>query len=207
MFTQLQDPKNPETFKKLFGAEKNKDILVSFLNDFVTQNKRPMINDVTKVSDSSTSIDILCKDEDGNRYLVALQISNEASENEFPSRIQKEKEDQDLKEVLFLELVDFIMFPKSESYKSEHVIVEQENYNSETKSLSFVFYELPKFNKKLDELTTTTEKWMYFFKHAHESSLEDLLSLIGRDWIFEKACSELMNTEEKSVLKKRVSVM
>ena len=80
----------------------------------------------------------------------------------------------DLKEVIFLAISDFIMFPQKKNYKSDHVMLDEESHENDLKDFSFTFLELPKFNKEIDQLSNMTEKWSYFFKHAEETSEEDL---------------------------------
>jgi predicted transposase/invertase (TIGR01784 family) len=47
--------------------------------------------------------------------------------------------------------------------------------------------ELPKFNKKIDQLENLNEKWAYFFKHAEYSTIEEMENLIGHDVIIKRA--------------------
>lgn len=47
MFSKFLDPKNDVAFKKIFGTEKNKDILIHFLNDMFTFKEGGRIRDVT----------------------------------------------------------------------------------------------------------------------------------------------------------------
>ena len=51
----------------------------------------------------------------------------------------------------------------------------------------FVFIELSKYNKSLEESKTIQEKWAYFFKHAKESTLPEMEHLIGKDKIIKRA--------------------
>ena len=72
---------------------------------------------------------------------------------------------EDLKEVIFLALTDFIMFPNKKTYKSAHVILDKESLENNLRDFSFTFFELPKFHKNINELSTIVERWLYFFKH------------------------------------------
>lgn len=47
MLHKFLDPKNDIAFKKIFGTEKNKDILIHFLNDMITFKERSPIKEVT----------------------------------------------------------------------------------------------------------------------------------------------------------------
>ena len=97
----------------------------------------------------------------------------------------------DLKEVIFLAIADFVMFPKKTSYKSDHVILDKESHENDLKDFSFTSIELPKFEKKIDALSNMVEKWCFFFKHAEETSERDLKMMIGQDPIIERAYEEL----------------
>jgi predicted transposase/invertase (TIGR01784 family) len=69
------------------------------------------------------------------------------------------------------------MFPNKLRYKSEHITLDKVSFEHDLKDLSYVFIELPKFTKTVEELVTDEEKWCYFFKHAHES--ENMDKLLG----------------------------
>src|ERR1700730_14720342 len=86
MLSKFLDPKNDVAFRKIFGTEKNKDILINFLNDVVKFEKGARIKDVSflktiqdpEIKANKTSIvDILCKDSKGNRYIVEMQVAQE----------------------------------------------------------------------------------------------------------------------------------
>ena len=90
MFGKFLDPKNDIAFRKIFGTEKNKDILIHFLNDVVDFGNKARIQDVSflktiqdpEIKAKKTSIvDILCEDEKGNRYIVASYSLGFCSKN------------------------------------------------------------------------------------------------------------------------------
>ena len=109
----------------------------------------------------------------------------------YTSQMQKGEEFHELKEVIFLAIVDFVMFPNKKAYKSDHVILDRDSYENDLKDFSFTFLELPKFNKEIEELSNITEKWAYFFKYASETSEDELKQLIGEDVVIERAYEEL----------------
>ena len=209
MFSKFFDPKNDVAFKKIFGTEKNKDILIHFLNDVITFKEEGPIEEVTflktsqdpEIAAQKTSIvDILCKDEKGNSYIVEMQVAKERgfekraqyyASKAYISQANSGGEYHDLKEVIFLAISDFVMFPEKKRYKSDHVILDKESYENDLKDFSFTFIELPKFAKSIDQLSNMVEKWCYFFKHADETSEQDLKKLIGHDQIIERAYEEL----------------
>src|SRR3989338_9119218 len=192
MFTKYLDPKNDIAFKKIFGTEKNKEILIHFLNDMITFKENSPIISVTFLKTSqdpetalkkTSIVDILCKDEKGNQYIVDMQVAKEKgfekraqyyASKAYISQANAGEAYHDLKEVIFLAISDFEMFPNKAAYKSDHVILDKESHENDLKDFSFTFVELPKFRKDIDHLSNMTEKWCYFFKHAKSTSMEDL---------------------------------
>ncbi|MGL9717671.1 MAG: Rpn family recombination-promoting nuclease/putative transposase, partial [Wolbachia sp.] len=99
---------------------------------------------------------------------------------------------QDLKEVIFIAITDFILFPDKPGYKSDHVILDTKTFKHDLKDFSFTFIELPKFPKtKEDQLENIVEKWCYFFRYANKTSEEDLKKIVGSDVIIGRAYKEL----------------
>ena len=209
MLSKFLDPKNDVSFKKIFGTEKNKDILIHFLNDMLTFKEKAPITDVTFLKTSqdpdiaiqkTSIVDVLCKDSQGNQYIVEIQV---AKEKGFEKRAQyyaaKAYSSQarvggayaDLKEIIFLAISNFIMFPNKDAYKSDHIILDRETQENDLKDFSFTFLELPKFKNDISALETIIEKWMYFFNHAEDTAEEDLEKIIGSDQIMERAYDEL----------------
>jgi len=96
-----------------------------------------------------------------------------------------------LKEIIFLAITNFIMFPNKIHYKSDHVILDKYTYEHDLKDFSFTFLELPKFDKNKTELSNMIDKWAFFFKYAEETTAADLHEIIGKDIIIQKAYDEL----------------
>ncbi len=205
------DPKNDIAFKKIFGSEKNKDILLHFLNNILGSFKDSPIVDIDFSSTTLTPkidkkklsiVDILCKDEKGAFYIIEMQVSaNHGFEKRaqyYTAKVYSDQamvgeEYQNLKRVIFIAISDYVIFsePENVDYKSEHAILNQKTKEQNLKDLCFVFIELPKFHKTKEELSSVEEKWCYFFKHAHETTTEDLEKVIGKDHIINKAYTVL----------------
>ncbi len=76
--SKFLDPRNDLCFKKIFGTEKNKNILIHFLNDILRFTEINAIQEVEFLStimdpevasDKQSIVDVLCKDSHGNRYI------------------------------------------------------------------------------------------------------------------------------------------
>ncbi|MCX6991317.1 MAG: Rpn family recombination-promoting nuclease/putative transposase, partial [Chlamydiae bacterium] len=126
MLSKYLDPKNDFAFKTIFGTEKNKDILIHFLNDvLVFKSKQPIVEveflktvqDAAIAAQKTSIVDILCIDSQGSRYIVEMQVARtmgfEKRAQYYASKAycsQAEVGDQyhDLKEVVFIAIADFI---------------------------------------------------------------------------------------------------
>ena len=209
MLGKFLDPKNDVAFRKIFGTEKNQDILIRLLNDVIIfQENRPItkvtflktVQDPDIAAQKTSIVDILCEDDLGCKYIVEMQVAKTAG---FEKRAQYYASKayccqvhvggayHTLKEVIFLAIADYIMFPEKQDYKSDHILLDKKTLEHNLKDFSYTFIELPKFTKTIDELDTFTEKWCYFFRHAEETSPEDLKKLIGNDEILERVYHEL----------------
>ncbi|MBA2369885.1 MAG: Rpn family recombination-promoting nuclease/putative transposase [Candidatus Protochlamydia sp.] len=207
--TKFLNPKNDFAFKKIFGTERNKDILIHFLNDMLMFKNNGHIVDISflkTIQDPETAskktsiVDILCTDQSKNTYIVEMQVVKEKgfekraqyyASKAYISQANIGEEYYNLKEIIFLAISDFIMFPNKKDYKSDHVILDMKNHDHDLKDFSFTFLELPKFNKDINQLSTMIDKWAYFFKHAEKTSEENLQKLVGNDQIIERAFKEL----------------
>jgi predicted transposase/invertase (TIGR01784 family) len=203
------DPKNDYAFKRIFGSEKNKDILIHFLNDILEFHGDKAIQKVTYLkthqdpeiaAQKLSLVDVLCEDERGRQYIVEMQIAKIAgfekraqyyAAKAYSRQLDGGENYHDLKEVIFLAITDFVMFPDKQDYKCNHVILDKVTHSHDLKDFSFTFLELPKFHKGIDELNTMLDKWAYFFRYAEETTDAELAQIVERDPVMAKAFQQL----------------
>ncbi|WP_265042199.1 Rpn family recombination-promoting nuclease/putative transposase [Wolbachia endosymbiont (group B) of Melanostoma mellinum] len=219
--SKFLDPKNDVAFRRIFGTEKNKDILIHFLNDILGFAGKNAIQDIEFLSTiqdpeiaskKQSIVDVLCRDSSGVQYVCEMQV---AKTKGFEKRAQyyaakaysrqADKGDQyhDLKEIIFIAIADCILFPDKSEYKSKHTIRDEDTNEHDLKDFYFIFIELPKFPKtKEDQLSSIVEKWVYFFRYADETSEQELERIIGSDLIIKRAYEELnrFNWSEKEFI-------
>ena len=212
--SKFLDPKNDIAFRRIFGSEKNKDILIHFINDILELKDKNRIKEVTFLSTiqipeiaakKQSIVDVLCKDENGVQIIVEMQVSPqqgfEKRAQYYAAKAYSRQLDQgkkegsrytDLKAVIFIAISDNILFKDKVFYKSDHIILDKDSYVQDLKDFSFTFIELPKFKiTDINLLTNIIEKWCYFFKHADEISEADLDKIIGSDQVMKRAYEEL----------------
>ena len=195
--SKFLSPKNDVAFRKIFGSEKHKDILIHFINDVLNLKASDKVEKVTFLSTiqdpdiaykKESVVDVLCTDQYGKQIIVEMQVSpqkgfekiaqyyaSKAYSRQLSSGQELGGRYQDLKAVIFIAITDYVIFPDKKDYISNHVILDSKTYERDLKDFSFTFIELPKFNIScIEGLSTIIEKWCYFFKHAPSTSEEDL---------------------------------
>ena len=208
--SKFLDPKNDVAFRHVFGSVNNKDITIHFLNDILELTGDNKINDISFLSPiqdpeiaskKQSIVDVLCTDSSGMQAIIEMQVVKTTgfekraqyyAAKAYISQAKKGAQYHNLKEVIFIAIADFILFPNKQAYKSDHVTLDKITYEHDLQDFSFTFIELPKFKKtKKDQLENIVEKWIFFFKYANETSEEDLQKIIGSDTIIGKAYNEL----------------
>jgi len=204
-FNKFLDPKNDFAFKHVFGAEKNKDILIHFINDMLGLTGKEKVQKVTFLKPNQdpeveaakqSLLDVLCEDQSGQQVIVEMQVAKIAgfekraqyyAAKAYGSQLIRGDRYKKLNKVIFIAITNFVMFPDKKAYQSNHVILDKLTHEHNLKDFSFSFLELPKFKKNIDELETMIEKWAYFFKHAEDTHEDDLKKIAGSDSVIEEA--------------------
>ena len=74
-----------------------------------------------------------------------------------------------LRPVILLAIANCNLFPGEKEVISCHKTLDIKTMKNKLKDLSYVFIELPKFNKRESELKTIQDKWIYFFCNWEKS--------------------------------------
>ena len=178
------DVKTDYAFKKVFGSENSKDILISFLNSIIYEDSDIKIKDLTIVDPyniplvegmKDTYVDVKAILNNNTKVIIEMQVLNvplfekrilyNAAKN-YSAQLQKGEDYNLLNPIIALTITDFIMFEEFEKYESRFKLLEKEEFVNYSDDIELIFIELPKFKKELDELKTIKEKWIYFIKHA-----------------------------------------
>ena len=177
-------------FKKLFGTEPNKDLLIDFLNTLLDKETGEII-DLTylpkeqlppRINDRKAIFDIYCENTVGEKFIVEIQKAKQNYFKErsiyystFPIQQQAEKGDWDFKltAVYTIGILDFIFDEDKNDQDVFHHEVQL--FNKQTKKcfydkLTYIYLEMPKFTKTEAQLETHFDKWLYVLKN-----LSDLL--------------------------------
>jgi len=143
-------------------------------------------------------LDVLCTDKNGSKYIIEMQNAKEKgfekravyyASKTYATQMDKGGKYSDLKEVIFIAITDFVMFPEKEAYISTHSIRDTETNEHDLKDFSFAFIELPKYKKH--DGAQGVDEWCDLFKYAAKTSEADLKRIIGSDLVIEHAYEAL----------------
>ena len=220
---------NPFTdfgFKKLFGTEMNKELLISFLNALLEGKEE--IDDIkyrntehlgAGVKDRKAVFDVYCENASGERFIVEMQKAEQdyfkdrsVFYSTFPIQEQAKRGEWDfqLKSVYTVGILDFV-FPNNEyspgCYHHTVKLVDVEDKHVFYNKLTYVYLEMPKFTKKEDELATMFDKWLYVLRNLSRL-LERPAALQERVFtrLFEQAEIAKLTKEERDEYAESVKV-
>ena len=182
------NPKIDFAFKKIFGSEDSKDILISFLNALIYEEK-PVIQDleilnpylapkIRGVKDTYLDIKARIKSEDNSdrTVIIEMQVLNvEGFEKRilynaaksYSTQLASGQSYNLLNPVIALTITDFVMFPDLEKVMSRFVLKEKDYLiDYPIYDIELIFVELPKFKKQLSELKFINDKWLYFLTES-----------------------------------------
>ena len=176
---------NPYTdfgFKKLFGTEVNKELLISFINSLL--HGREKIKNLTYLNteqlgtseaDRRAVFDVYCENEKGEKFLVEMQRGEQQFFKDrslyyatFPIREQAQRGDWDyeLQRVYVIGILNFrIDGTRPDQYSHEVQLTDNATGEVFYDKLTFIYLEMPKFNKPVDGLESMFEKWLFVLKN------------------------------------------
>ena len=189
-------------FKKLFGSEPNKDLLIDFLNEMLKGREAPIKTLTFKKTehlgaseiDRKAIFDLYCESETGEKFIVELQKAKQKFFKDrslfystFPIQEQAKRGDWNfkLKAVYTIGVLDFVFDEdkNSDQYFYDVKLIDKETQEVFCDKLNFIYIEMPKFNKTEEELETHFDKWLFAIKNLYK--LDDIPGKL-REEIFEK---------------------
>ncbi|QAR30353.1 Rpn family recombination-promoting nuclease/putative transposase [Ornithobacterium rhinotracheale] len=181
---------NPFTdygFKKIFGEEPNKDLLLDFLNELLYEEQGRIVsltylkNEHLSSSelDRKAIFDLYCENEKGEKFIVELQKTKQNFFKDralyystFPIREQAQRADwsYELKAVYTIAILDFVFDEdkeNTEKFRYDVKLSDIETNKVFYDKFTFIYLEMPKFNKSVEELETRFEKWLYVLRNLN----------------------------------------
>ena len=188
---------NPFTdvgFKRIFGQEINKDLLIDFLNALLEGERQ--VKDITFLDkeqlpvfedDRKLIYDVYCTDGNGEQFIVEMQ--NQSHLN-FRSRTvyylsqavarQGEKGSRWMYDLKAVYGVFFLNFPmpgtKAHKLRTDIVLSDRDTHELFSDKMRYIFIELPSFAKEEEECANDFERRMPF--RARKSVFEKLEEVV-----------------------------
>lgn len=178
---------NPFTdfgFKKIFGSEFNKDILMDFLNELLKGQEyitdlqyRNNEHHSRSPEDRMAVFDLYCENQHGEKFIIEVQRGRQQYFKDrslfyatFPIQEQASKDKNwnfKLKKVYLIAILDFKFEPQLADEPVRHTIklVDQDTNKVFYDKLTFIYLEMPRFKKNLKELGTRFDKWLFLLQH------------------------------------------
>lgn len=194
---------NPFTdvgFKKIFGQEVSKDLLIDFLNDLLVGERS--IKDITfldkellpeYMGDRGVIYDIYCTTEAGEHIIVEMQNRQQTNFKEralfyLSHTITRQGEkgarwEFDLKAVYGVFFMNFRLEDTPHKLRTDIVLSDRDTHEVFSDKLRFIFIELPSFSKEEEECETDFERWIYILKNMETLNR---LPFKARKAVFEK---------------------
>jgi len=197
------DPFTDFGFKRLFGEDCNKELLLDFLNELLHKKEGKIISLTylkseqlgRSAEDRKAIFDLYCENEKGEKFIVEMQKTKQTFFKDralyystFPIVKQAIAGDwnYELKAVYTVAILDFVFEEDKkdiDKYRYDVMLTDIETHKIFYDKLKFVYLEMPKFTKEVDELKTHFDKWMYVLKNLKR--LENIPDKL-REKIFEK---------------------
>jgi len=205
------NPKIDLVFKKLFGTEQNINLLKSLVNSILPKDeqvttlalKNPY-NPSDYLSGKISYLDIKATDDKGKWYDIEIQVAPYDFfgmrllfywAKMYSSQLKNKQTYEDLRKTIVISLINFNYFVDKEGEERYTrriglTDLDTKEIYDQTDGLELIFVELKKFQKELQEIHTTLERWITFLNKAHEYSKDNLPKEIATDEI-KKAMEEL----------------
>lgn len=190
MLPTFADPKSDFVFKRIFGAEGRKGLLIALLNHLLELEGPRCIRDVEHLSNEqridlaglrTSLVDVKCTDETGRRFVVEMQVLKvEGFEKRivynaskaYVSQLRHGEDYPALCDVVGVTLCNFVVWPETHPDGTPKVpmlsrwrMQEQHLGERGLGQVQYVFLELPKYAAG-DAPQSLVEKWAYFFREA-----------------------------------------
>ena len=217
-------PRVDLAFKKIFGVEENKDLLISLINSVVSEEDQ--VEDVTLLNpynpknfreDKLSILDIKAQGKDGKRFNIEIQITDEADYDKralyywaklYTEQLQTGKEYSTLSKAIGIHILNFTSILDTDKYHNVFHICEKDSGAKFFKDLELHTIELNKFventNEELNDLVTkiktSLDIWAAFLTRHDLLNKENLPSSLDIPTL-KKALDVLdvmnFNTEER----------
>lgn len=212
------NPKVDFAFKKLFGSEENKELLISFINSVLSEEEQ--IKDITLknpynladyIKGKMSILDIKAVDNNGAWYDIEMQLAEQGYYDKrafyywakvYTEQIESGDDYDILKKTIGINILDF-NYISEKDYHNVYKVYNEKTKNELSDLFQMHFIELNKFNKGIGEVKTALDRWVTFLNRAYEYDKNKLPEELAKDESIKKAVEKLdimyLDGEEREI--------
>jgi len=219
------NPRVDFAFKKLFGSEENKDLLISLINAIVSEEEQvvevELKNPYSLADYRAGKLSILyikAKAENGRWFNIEMQISEDRHFDKraifYWAKLVTEQLSEgmmykELQKTISINILDYDFVPDTEEVHSCYKIINTATGKDDKLHDVFELHyiELKKFNKTAHQITTALDRWSSFLTTAHQLDQEHTPKELASDKNIVKAIAaidRMFNEEERQVYEVRM---
>lgn len=220
------NPKVDFAFKKLFGSESNKDLLISFINSLMPKEKqikdlilKNPYNLANYLKGKMSILDIKAIDNNEIWYDIEMQVEEKGSYGKrsfyywaktYTEQIESGDDYDKLRKTIVISILDY-QYLDEEDY---HNVIKPLNIKSKKEYedlMELHFIELSKFKKDYKELKTALDRWVIFLNRAYEIEKDKIPEELTEDINIKKAIEQLnimnFNKEEREIYENELKTL
>lgn len=193
MFDRL-DPKVDFVFKRIFGVEENKDVLLDFLNVTLRESEPFPITDIQILNpyidknglhDKQSILDIRARTADGKQVNIEIQLFNRYDIEKrtlyywskmYANQLEEGQTYKELKKTITINILNFNFISNERYYNLFHLREEHSEFVL-TDHIEIHFMELPKLQEQSASLSDKLVKWLLFLKGVDKPTLWEVISM------------------------------
>jgi len=222
------NPRVDFAFKKLFGSEENKDLLISLINAIIPEEEHITELELKKpynLSDYQAGkmsiLDIKAKEKTGRWINVEMQIGDDLYFDKraiyYWSKLVTEQLSEghmykELQKTISINILGFNFVPDDSVYHNCYKIINTRTKEDDKLHDIFELYyiELKKFKKQYNEIATALDRWVTFMTRAHEIDKNNIPQELSEDKAIIKAIGavdRMFDEEERSIYETRMEAI
>ena len=184
------DPKIDYAFKRLFGMERNRDVLIDLIDSVLQLPPEQRISDIQilnpfnekeTLDDKLSIVDIKARDQLGRQYniemqMLAYQVFRKRVLYYWAKLYQQQLHESDdylsLKPTISICFLDSVLFSEVPDYHLKFKLLDAVHGLRLTEDLEIHLLELPKFLRRPEELVDPLDRWLYFMRYAEQMDVD-----------------------------------
>ncbi|GFZ76394.1 hypothetical protein GCM10008018_22190 [Paenibacillus marchantiophytorum] len=188
---RLLDPRNDFVFKRIFGSDENKDVLLAFLNNtLIDSNESPLTEiiqlnpylDKDALHDKQSILDIHAKTIDGKLINIEIQLFNRYDIDKrtlfywsklYSGQLTEGQSYKELKKSITINILNFNYIVNERYHNIFHLREDHTNIIL-TRDIEIHFLELAKLNEQNIYINGGLVNWLLFLKGTEKENWEVL---------------------------------